>query len=72
MKTTIKEDLKTMGSNSAYNFKVLTKDRRIKDVGTTQGSWKTLSQAKELCNRELGDIIYEYCPKTGDPLWEVF
>jgi hypothetical protein len=51
-------------------YRVLTPDHRIKYTGTDNPSWFTLDKAKEL--KQGDEMIYEYCLKTMNPLWEVF
>ena len=51
------------------NFRIITSEGKIKFAGTGYDSWFTLAEARELI--EEGDSIYEYCPNTGNQLWEV-
>lgn len=53
-----------------YNFRILTKDRRIKYAGTDTESWMTLETAKKLVNYKEGEGIFEFNNK-GEILWEV-
>jgi hypothetical protein len=52
------------------NFRIITPEGKIKFAGTGFDSWFTLDQAKSKVKK--GESIYEYCPKTGEKLWEVF
>lgn len=51
------------------DYRILTADRRIKFAGTDEPSWLNLSDAKSKV--EKGEMIYLYCMKTMQPLWEV-
>lgn len=53
-----------------YRYRILTAEGKIKFTGTNFGSWFTLEKAKQLCNYQAGEMIYEY-NHQGEKLWEV-
>ena len=46
--------MKTTGNN----YRIFTKDGRVKFTGTLEGSWFSLEKARELVDREKGETIY--------------
>jgi hypothetical protein len=52
-----------------YNFRILKLDGRFLNAGTGLPSWFTLQQAKNLVKSD--QIIFEFCPVTGQKLWEI-
>jgi hypothetical protein len=52
-------------------YRILTQNGRIKYAGTNNPSWFTLENAKKVVDQSKGEMIYEYCLKTMEPLWEV-
>ena len=58
-----------MSRYEQLNFRIITNDGKIKFAGTGYDSWFTLAKARELT--EDGEAIYEFCPITGNRLWEV-
>ena len=50
-------------------YRILTSDHRIKYAGTDNPSWFALKKARELVRPN--EMIYQYCTKTMQPMWEV-
>ena len=51
--------------------RILDAEGKIMHTGTEQGSWFTLEDAKNLVNRENGEMIYAYSEDCMSKLWEV-
>jgi len=51
-------------------YRILKPDRRILNAGTGIDSWFTLEKARELVDRDAGQMIYE--SDGVIMLWEVF
>lgn len=52
-----------------YNFRIQKTDGRFLNAGTNLPSWFTLQQAKNLVKPD--QVILEFCPVTGQKLWEI-
>ena len=53
------------------NYRILDAEGKIMYTGTERGSWFSLEDAKNLVNRENGEMIYEYAKDCSSRLWEV-
>ena len=51
-------------------YRILDRNGLVMYTGTDLGSWFTLEQAKELVNRDKGEMIYEF-DFNGNRLWEI-
>lgn len=60
-----------LNESNGIDYRILTKDRKIKYAGTGHDSWFTLEKAKKLVDRKSGEMIYYFDPTTGRQLWEV-
>lgn len=62
-----------LGAVAPYKskYRILTKDRRIKNAGTGKDSWFTLDEARKIVNTQKGEKIYEWNMYTMEPMFEV-
>jgi alkylated DNA nucleotide flippase Atl1 len=52
-------------------FRIVRADGRIRFAGTGEDSWFKKADALAICDYSKEEKVYEYNPKTGDPIWEV-
>jgi hypothetical protein len=62
-------ELKKLESLLKHQFRILTKERKIKFSGTDTPSWMNFYKAKSLVDYTIGEMIYEY-DGQGRALWE--
>jgi hypothetical protein len=55
---------------SQNNFRIKKPCGRFVNAGTGLPSWFTLDQARKLV--KSNQMILEFCPVTGQKLWEIF
>jgi hypothetical protein len=55
---------------SQHNFRIQKPCGRFVNAGTGLPSWFTLDQARKLVKPD--QLILQFCPITGQKLWEIF
>jgi len=53
------------------NYRILTKEYKVKYAGSDMPSWFSLEKAKELVDYSAGEMIYEYNMDTMTRMFEV-
>jgi hypothetical protein len=53
-----------------YNFRIKKPCGIFVNAGTGLPSWFTLDQARKLVKPD--QVIFQFCPITGEKLWEIF